>query len=226
MIRWLLIAALAGVGRLQAAPASEPAPSLWTQAQASADIHRFSTLFTAQDVHSYLSSEEDMAGAMRWCKSSGVTKVYLEEYRDGYQAERETLARARDRFRAAGFLVSGCVTTTGLGKPSDHWSSEMQCYSDPATQEHLQAVFEFAASLFDEIMIDDFWFSNCACPLCDAARRARTFTIGGKTYPVSGDTWSGLPLRVDAPAFPGPLAGAGQTRQPQGAAHHQVSAMV
>jgi hypothetical protein len=190
MIRWLLIAWLAGAGALQGAPASEPALSLWTQARESAGIHRFSTLFTAQDVHSYLSSEEDMAEAMRWCKTSGVTKVYLEEYRDGYQAERETLARARERFRAAGFLVSGCVTTTGLGKPSDHWSSEMQCYSDPATQEHLQAVFEFAAGLFDEIMIDDFWFSNCACPLCDAARRKRTFTIGGKTYPVSGDSWS------------------------------------
>jgi hypothetical protein len=49
MIRWL-IALLAGPGLLQAAPASEPAPYLWTLAQQSADIHRFSTLFTAQCV--------------------------------------------------------------------------------------------------------------------------------------------------------------------------------
>jgi len=190
MIRCLLIAVLAGVGPLQAAPAPEPEPHLWTLAQASADFHRFSTLFTAQCVHSYLSSEDDMAEAIRWCKASGVTKVYLEEYRDGYQADAQTLRRARDRFRAAGFLVSGCVTTTRLGRPSDHWSSHISCYTDPDTQERLQGVFEFAAGLFDEIMIDDFWFTDCACPQCDAARRAQTVTIGPKTYPVRGDSWA------------------------------------
>src|ERR1035437_1282146 len=119
MMRWLVIAFLVGLARLQAAPAPElapgstPAPAtnlslqaapapelapeLWTSAQQSADIHRFSTLFTVQCVHSYLSSEADIAEAIRWCKASGVTKVYLEEYRDGHQAERQTLMRARDR---------------------------------------------------------------------------------------------------------------------------------
>jgi len=184
------MALLAAVGGLQAAQAPEPAPALWASAQQSADIHRFSTLFTAQCVESYLSSEADIAESIRWCKASGVTKVYLEEYRDGYQAERQTLLQARDRFRAEGFLVSGCVTTTRLGKPSDHWASHISCYTDPATQDHLQAVFEFAAGLFDEIMVDDFWFTDCTCANCDAARRARLITIGSKTYPVAGDTWT------------------------------------
>jgi hypothetical protein len=189
MNRLMVMALLAVVACLQAHAAPEPAPALWTAAQQSADIHRFSTLFTAQCVQSYLSSEADIAESIRWCQASGVTKVYMEEYRDGYQAERQTLAQARDRFRAAGFLVSGCVTTTLLGKPSDHWSSHISCYTDPATQDHLQAVFEFAAGLFDEIMIDDFWFTDCTCANCDAARRARLVTIGPKTYPVAGETW-------------------------------------
>jgi hypothetical protein len=184
------MALLAMVYRLQAAPAPDVAPALWTSAQQSADIHRFSTLFTAQCVYSYLSSEADIAESVRWCKASGVTKVYLEAYRDGYQAERQTLLQARDRFRAEGFLVSGCVTTTRMGKPSDHWSSHISCYNDAATQDHLQAVFEYAAGLFDEIMIDDFWFTDCTCANCDAARQARLVTIGSKTYPVSGDTWA------------------------------------
>jgi hypothetical protein len=190
MIRWLVIVFLAVAGCLQAAPPPEPAPELWTSAQQSADIHRFSTLFTAQDVRDSLSSDAASDQAIRWCKASGVTKVYVEEFRDGYQAERQTLTQARDRFRAAGFLVSGCVTTTRLGKPSDHWSSEISCYTDPATQDHLQAVFEFAAGLFDEIMIDDFWFTDCTCSHCDAARRAQKVTVGPKVYPVTGDTWS------------------------------------
>jgi len=190
MIRWWIIAFLAGLGGLRAAPASDSAPELWNLAKESADIHRFSTLFTAQDVRDYLSAETNLAEAIRWCQASGLTKVYLEEFRDGYQADRATLERARDRFRAAGFLVSGCVTTTRVGKPSDHWSSVISCYTDPATQDHLQAVFEYAAGLFDEIMIDDFWFTDCTCSNCDAARRTQLATVGPKAYPVSGDTWS------------------------------------
>jgi hypothetical protein len=191
MMRWLVIAFLLGLARIQAAPAPEPAPELWTLAQQSADIHRFSTLFDVQGVHRYLSSEADIAEAIRWCKASGVTKVYLEEYRNGQQAERQTLMRARDRFRAAGFLVSGCVTTTGIGKPSEggSWTS-LSCFTDAGTQNQVQAAFEFAASLFDEIMIDDFFCTACTCSDCDAARQKRVVTISTKSYPVTGDTWA------------------------------------
>ena len=39
-------------------------------------------------------------------------------------------------------------------------------------------------------MIDDFYFCDCKCPECDAARQARHVTIGDKTYPVEGDSWA------------------------------------
>ena len=172
---------------------SQPLPpaslTLWQQAHQFGAYHRFSTLFTSHDVRQYLADEKKLREAIDWCKENGITKVYLEEFRDGYQAERATLEAARDRFRAASFEVSGCVTTTRVGKPSTGWKEVACCYTDPATQDKLQAIFEYAASLFDEIMIDDFWFTDCACPECDAARRARQVTIGGKTYPVTGDSW-------------------------------------
>jgi hypothetical protein len=38
-------------------------------------------------------------------------------------------------------------------------------------------------------MIDDFWFTDCQCSQCDAARKAKTVTVAGRTYPVAGDTW-------------------------------------
>jgi hypothetical protein len=177
-----------GLCCLNAAPASEP--TLWDFALHSREYHSFSTLFTAQDVRYSLSSAPATDQAIQWCKASGITKVYLEEFRDGYQADRATLVRARDRFRAEGFLVSGCVTTTRVGKPSDHWSSEISCYTDPATQDHLESIFKYAASLFDEIMIDDFWFTDCTCSNCEAARRSQIVTVGSHNYPVSGDTWS------------------------------------
>ncbi len=169
--------------------AADTSLDLWNLARQNSAIHRFSTLFTAQDVRSQLSKEEGIASAIDWCKRTGVTRVYLETFRDGYQAERGALQHAQDRFRSAGFLVSGCVTPTKVGKSSTGWKETISCYTDLPTQDKLQAIFEFTAGLFDEIMIDDFWFTDCTCPECDAARRAKTVTIATRAYPVSGETW-------------------------------------
>ncbi|HEX2971172.1 MAG TPA: hypothetical protein VHP11_02495 [Tepidisphaeraceae bacterium] len=172
----------------QEAPTSK-VDSLWELAQSKRQVHRFSTLFTAQQVRDNLGSEEGLRLALAWCQKTAVTKVYIETFRGGYQADRNTLQRAKQRFEDAGFEVSGCVTTTRMGKASTGWKSEISCYTDPATQNKLQAVFEFAAGLFDEIMIDDFWFTDCACPECDKARQARVAVVGDQRYSVSGDTW-------------------------------------
>lgn len=164
------------------------AGDLWRLAQQNRRVHRFATLFTAQDVRDRLSQEAGLSQAVAWCRDTGVLHVFLESYRDGYQAERAALEHARDRFRREGFEVSGCVTTTGIGKKSTGWAP-ISCYTDRATQERTREIFESAARLFDETMIDDFWFTDCTCPECDAARQARTVRIGEKTFPVPGDTW-------------------------------------
>ena len=83
----------------------------------------WSTLFTAQDVRDRLSSEQGRQEALAFCRKMGITKVYIESFRDGYQAEEATLKAARDVFRQAGLTVSGCVTNTGLGKPSSGWQT-------------------------------------------------------------------------------------------------------
>ena len=163
--------------------------NLWALARKRAPTHRFSTLFTAQDVKARFSDETGLREAIEWCKQTGVTKVYIEEFRDGYRAERETLLNAKRRFLSQGFLVSGCITTTRVGKPSTHNQPWGTCFTDPATQTNLQSIFEYAAGLFDEIMIDDFWCIECDCAECDHARRARTVTIGDATFPVSGNSW-------------------------------------
>jgi len=164
--------------------------NLWQLAQDSASVHRFSTLFSAPDVLHCLSTDAGIDAAIAWCKASGITHVFIEAFRDDYQPERETLQHARDRFRAAGFLVSGCVTTTLFGKPSSGWGPLVVCYADQPTQAKLQAVFEYAARIFDEIMIDDFFIGDCRCPVCDAARQARLVTVGEKTYPVESASWA------------------------------------
>jgi hypothetical protein len=171
-----------------AVPASAPNPDIWALAQRHRSVHRFSTLYTAQNVREHLSSEAGLREAIDWCKRTAVSKVYLEEFRDGYTADRATLVKAREAFVAADIEASGCITTTRVGKDSTGWKA-VSCYTDSRTQEKLKSVFEYAASLFDEIMIDDFWFTDCQCADCQAARSARTVTIGTTHYPVAGDTW-------------------------------------
>ncbi len=176
------VLALPGVAQPGAAT-----PDLWELAKDRGQVHRFSTLFCAQDVRDYLSGEEGLRNAIQWCRRTGVTKVYIESFRDGYRASQAALQNAKQRFQSEGFEVSGCVTTTQVGKPSTGWGGVTSCYTDPATQTNAQAIFEYAAGLFDEIMIDDFWFAACTCPECERARQAKTVNIGGRSYPVSGD---------------------------------------
>ncbi len=164
------------------------AAELWDVAREKQATHRFSTLFTAHNVRDQLATDADIDKAIKWCKDTGVTRVFLETFRSGYRASPTLLARARDRFRAARIDVSGCVTTTIVGKRSTGWDL-ISCYTDAPTQITLKRIFEVTASLFDEIMIDDFWFTDCECEQCDQARKAKTVTIGDETFPVSGDRW-------------------------------------
>jgi len=131
----------------------------------------WSTLFTAQDVRDHLSTVQGRQEALEFCHKMGITKVYLESFRDGYQAQEAALKAARDFFRQAGLKVSGCVATTGIGKPSTGWQIAV-CYTHRQNQERLESIFRFTAALFDEIMIDDFFFTDCECSECAAAKGA------------------------------------------------------
>jgi len=168
---------------------AEDNAALWDLAKKNAQVHRFSTLFTAHNVRDLLATDDGINSAMDWCRKTAVTKVYIETFRDNYQAERNVLLHAKERFTAGGFIVSGCITTTKVGKSSTGWKNTISCYTDRATQEKLRNIFEYAAGMFDEIMIDDFWFTDCKCSECDAARLAKKVVIGEKSYPVAGDTW-------------------------------------
>jgi hypothetical protein len=187
-VAWLALHPGSGTAQTSAEnPANTP--DLWPLAQNYQNVHRFSTLFTAQNVRDNLSSDSGLQQAMAWCKATAITHVYVETFRDGYRADRNVLLHAKDQFLKAGFRVSGCVTPTQVGKASTGWKPTISCYTDQATQEKLQNIFEFTAGLFDEIMIDDFWFTDCECPDCNTARQAKTVLVGSQRYPVSGDAW-------------------------------------
>ena len=149
--------------------AAGQAGDLWELGKTNRDTLKISTLFSAQDVQRHLSSDEGIDKAIVWCRATGITRVFIEEYRDKYWAERPAIEKARDRFRAAGMEVGGCVTPTLIGKSSGGWTG-ISCYTNKATQDEVQKIFEFSASMFDLIMIDDFWFTDCKCDECSKAK--------------------------------------------------------
>ncbi|UCG46512.1 MAG: hypothetical protein JSU94_13520 [Phycisphaerales bacterium] len=161
----LIVAAGSGTGRGE---------SLWELASKNKELLRISTLFTAQNVRDYLSGDNGRVNAMDWCRENGVTHVFIETFRDGYTADRRTLRMAKGRFEEEGFDVSACVTTTRVGKVSTGWNV-ISCYTDQPTQERLQEIFEYTASIFDEIMIDDFLFTDCECEQCKRGRGAQSW---------------------------------------------------
>jgi hypothetical protein len=165
---WILgVLAVAGMASAQSA-------DLWELGKANRDTLTVSTLFSAQDVQRHLSTDEGLDKAIAWCKATGITRVFIEEYRDKYWAERPAIEKARDRFRAAGIAADGCVTPTQIGKPSGGWQG-ISCFTDKPTQDEVQKIFEFSASMFDLIMIDDFWFTDCKCDECAKAKGDRSW---------------------------------------------------
>jgi len=145
------------------------AQSLWDLANENKGLLKISTLFTAQNVRDHLSGRQGVDDAIAWCKKTGVTHVFIEAFRSNYTAERKVLENVKARFEAEGFDVSGCVTTTIVGKISTGWNL-ISCYTHKETQNKLQEIFEYTASIFDEIMIDDFLFTDCQCSQCKQAR--------------------------------------------------------
>ena len=80
---------------------------------------QIATLFTAQNVRDYLSSEEGLDGAMDWCKKTGVTHVFIETFRSNYSlCEEGKLARHRliasARFRHACIINPAGICWCGL----------------------------------------------------------------------------------------------------------------
>jgi hypothetical protein len=143
---------------------------LWTLANKNKDVLRISTLFTAQDCRDKINTPEGLDNAVKWCKETGLTRVFIESFRGGYYADKETLIKARDRFKKEGFDVAGCVTTVNVGKNGIGGWGNTPCYTSEKTVAEMEKIFEYTASVFDLIMIDDFLFTECTCEDCIAAK--------------------------------------------------------
>ena len=97
-----------------------------------------------------------------------VSKVYLETHRDMLVADENTLLQAKLFFENRGVVTSGGITVT----VNEMNRFQTYCYTNPDHRQKLKDVVEFTAGLFDEIILDDFFFTNCKCACTASAPRA------------------------------------------------------
>ena len=128
--------------------------------------------FRYQEVHSIPANLERFSN--QWAgieKQLRVDKVYLETTRNAQLATEAEVATMKKFFADRGIKTSAGLGLT-VNEPNRFQS---YCYSTPEQREKVKSMAEFTARHFDEIILDDFYFSNCKCDLCIAAK-------GGKSW--------------------------------------------
>ena len=117
-----------------------------------------------------------------------IDKVYLEPWR-GIQASHEQVEMIREVLQAHDIRVCGGLTTVIRTPEGAHRKQRLFdtfCYNDPDMRAKLKEVCAFIGRHFDEFIIDDFFFTDCACADCIRARdeynRAHGIRAGWKDY--------------------------------------------
>lgn len=101
-----------------------------------------------------------------------VDKIYLETHRDLLIIEKEEMEEVIKFFKDKGIEVAGGITYT-IDESNDF---ETFCYQTPKERALAQEIIELSASLFDEVILDDFFFIDCKCDRCIEAKGDRTWT--------------------------------------------------
>ncbi|MCL2030835.1 MAG: hypothetical protein FWG93_04755, partial [Oscillospiraceae bacterium] len=107
----------------------------------------------------------DIEKAGRYVK---LDKIYLETYRSGVRVGREKMEAVKALCAGYGLQLSGGITTTVDGPLMGS-----MCYTDPETRRKLGDIAAYTAELFDEVLLDDFFFTNCRCESCIKAKGDR-----------------------------------------------------
>lgn len=112
-------------------------------------------------------------------KYVGIEKVYLETYRDNF-ARKEQLLMIKKVLEEYGIEVSGGITTvTPDLNETDKKRQRLFntfCYCNEPMRAKLKEISEYTARLFDEFIIDDFFFTQCMCEDCQKEKGNRSWS--------------------------------------------------
>ena len=101
-----------------------------------------------------------------------VDKVYLETYRSRKLADAALVAEVKKFFAGQGVEVAGAICYSD----DDNGQFASFTYTKPEDRQYVQHVAEMTAKLFDEIILDDFFFANTRKPSDIAAKGKQSWT--------------------------------------------------
>src|SRR5208283_4066046 len=134
----------------------------------------YSLFFTAFDVRDYDKIMEDFIDIF---SPLNIKKAYLESYRDGFLVDENTMLYAKEVLSNKGLAVSGAVTTTHFSNRTKYneYPCASTCYTDRRGNEKMAEIFRYTAGMFNEIIIDDWYFTVCRCSNCIKTRHNKTW---------------------------------------------------
>lgn len=101
-----------------------------------------------------------------------VDKIYLETHRDTVMPDEATIKGACRFFADRGIKTAGGITYT----VNERNRFQTYCYRLPDDRKKVREIAEYTARFFDEMILDDFFFTNCKCPECIEAKGDRSWT--------------------------------------------------
>lgn len=104
-----------------------------------------------------------------------IKKVYIENHRGRSDVPPEKLKIAKKIFEEKGIVCAGGITSTvfeGERKPA---VMDVFCYTDKAHRDRYLQIVKDLAESFDEIILDDYFFTSCRCEKCIQAKGNRTW---------------------------------------------------
>ncbi len=141
---------------------------------------KYENFKVAAYVYAYYLDKADEAEIQRgidyFKKYIHLDKVYIENHRGKVDIPQEKLRMAKALFEKNGIETSGGITSTqfvnGIRKPSYF---DTFCYTDPDHRKEYLRIVRELAEVFDEIILDDFFFTACRCEMCIEAKGDRSW---------------------------------------------------
>jgi hypothetical protein len=132
------------------------------------DVASYARVIDVQEMKDPAWLERSWAAVTKYVK---FDKIYLETHRDTVMPDQATLDQAKKFFASKGVKVAGGITWTIMER-----NGETYCYSNPEHLKLMKKVVEFTAKNFDEILLDDWFFTNCKSDIEIAAKGDRSWT--------------------------------------------------
>ncbi len=101
-----------------------------------------------------------------------IDKIYLETHRDMTVIDEESLVSIIDFFKSRGIKTAGGITIT-VSEPNNF---ETYCYTNEEHRKKLKQIVEMTARHFDELILDDFFYTSCKCKKCIAAKGEKSWS--------------------------------------------------